>query len=531
MVNVAIYARLSDEDRDKQHETDDSESIQNQKAMLSDYCRERNWDIFNIYCDEDYSGGDRNRPEFNRMLADCEKGCIDIVLCKTQSRFSREMEVIEKYIHDKFLEWNVRFIGVVDKADSSDCANKKSRQINGLINEWFLEDTSENIRRTLDSKRKRGEFTGSFAPFGYLVNPENKNHLIIDEYAAPIVRDVFNWYLQGWGYRKISLHLNELGIPNPTHYKKRLNSKYVNSCAERSNLQGLWLTSTIYVMIRNETYTGTLVQGKSHNVSYKNKKRKKVPQNEWIRVPECHEAIIDMGTWNKIQEKLNERTMPCSTSKEVHALAGKAKCAVCGCPMIRNTYHNKNKTIMYYNLTCKTYKAGIKTCNNLSAISGLQLEAAIIEQLNDWLKDYCEKDDIEIQSEHDSKLARFKNEMEAIHTAKAKLIAKKESLYEDKLDGLITREQFISHSKKCEKEIADLDLRLKTLGFQTETLQEVGLDGEHRKNLIEMYTSITNLTRPIAEEFIDCVLIGEKPVPNEEGEFKSSREITIHWKF
>ena len=523
MVNVAIYTRLSDEDRDKQHESDESESIQNQKAMLSDYCKERNWDIFDIYCDEDYSGIDRKRPDFNRMLADCEKGFINIVLCKSQSRFSRDMEVIEKYIHNKFLEWNVRFVGVVDRADSFDVANKKARQINGLINEWFLEDTSENIRKTLHSKRKRGEFTGSFAPFGYLVNPENKNHLIIDEYAAPIVRDIFNWYLQGWGYRKIVIHLNELGIPNPTAYKKRLNSKYVNSCAERSPSYGLWTSSTIFRLIRNEFYTGNLAQGKSHFVSYKNRKKIKVPKDEWIRVSDCHEPIIDRLTWMQTQEKLDERTRVCKTTQETHALTGKVKCAVCNRPMVRNVYYNKSRTIQYYNLTCKTYKEGAMNCSNTSTMSGLQLEPVIIEQLNIWLRDYCEHDDIEIKSDYDVKLERFKTEMEAIRAARVKILCKKEKLYEDKLENVITKEEFVSFSCKCEKEITSLDNKLRNLDLQVESLHKTSLDTEYRKTLIEKYTHVDSLTRLLTEEFSDVVFIGEKIGGK-------AREVTVHWK-
>jgi len=267
MTATALYLRLSDEDRNKVNKTDASESIQNQLSMLREYCSERNWDIYDIYCDEDLSGADKNRPEFNRLLKDCEAGKINVVLCKSQSRFSREMEMIEKYLHDKFIEWGVRFISIIDHADTNDVHNKKARQINGLVNEWYLEELSENIRETLKHKRMQGEFTGSFAPYGYLIDPENKNHLIVDENTAPIVRQIFEWYNEGWGYRKIVMELNERKIPSPTLYKKQINSKYRNLNLERSCSFGLWTQSTIYDFLRNETYTGTLVQGKSHNIS------------------------------------------------------------------------------------------------------------------------------------------------------------------------------------------------------------------------------------------------------------------------
>jgi len=155
-VRVALYLRLSDEDNNKFTKKELSESIKNQENMLKKYSIENNWNIVGIYNDEDYSGADSNRPEFNKMIKECESGNIDIVLCKTQSRFTRDMELVEKYLHNKFIEWNVRFISLVDGVDTSNKGNKKQRQIIGLTNEWYLEDTSENIRQTLKNKRENG---------------------------------------------------------------------------------------------------------------------------------------------------------------------------------------------------------------------------------------------------------------------------------------------------------------------------------------------------------------------------------------
>ena len=149
---VGIYCRLSDEDRFKKDKNDDSESIANQKSMLLKYALNKNWEVVNVYSDDDYSGADINRPKFNELLKDCEEGKIDIVLCKTQSRFSRDMEIVEKYIHNKFIEWGIRFVSIVDNADTQVKGNKKARQINGLINEWYLEDLSDNIRSSLQNR-------------------------------------------------------------------------------------------------------------------------------------------------------------------------------------------------------------------------------------------------------------------------------------------------------------------------------------------------------------------------------------------
>lgn len=522
MISTAIYVRLSDEDRDKNLKTDESESIQNQKSMLVDYCKERNWDIYDIYCDEDYSGADRKRPDFNRMLNDCEHGKINIVLCKSQSRFSRDMEIIEKYLHDKFLEWNVRFISIVDHADTGDSANKKSRQINGLINEWYLEDTSESIRKTLQHKREKGEFIGSFAPYGYLVDPDNKNKLIVDTEAAPIVRSIFERYAQGWGYRKIVIELNSMKVPNPTLHKQKLNSKYVNKNESKSPARGLWTQSTIYTILRNETYTGTLVQGKSHTISYKNKKKKRVPPENWVKIPNSHEPIIDMELWTKTQERLASRTRVKKTVYELSPLAGKVKCAVCGKPMKRNVYYNKSKTVQYYNLQCAAYKIGAMNCTNTVSVSGRELEKVILEQINRLISQYCQMDKIDIEACQDEvireKNIRFQSVKDQLAAAESKL----ERLYEDKLEEIITKEQYLSYGKKITKEIDELKTLSKKLEEQLTASRKEQSEYIDKQEIIKKYSRINELTREIADEFIDAIYVGEKT--------DSKRSIRILWK-
>ena len=164
---VGIYLRLSNEDKNKK-DNDDSESIKNQRNMLLDYIdKHDDLVLYDEYCDENLSGAGTYRPEFERLINDCRNKKIDIVLCKSQSRFSRDMEVVEKFINNKFIEWNIRFISLSDNADTYNIGNKKARQINGLINEWFLEDISNNIRSAFNSKMKQGEFVSSFCVFYY----------------------------------------------------------------------------------------------------------------------------------------------------------------------------------------------------------------------------------------------------------------------------------------------------------------------------------------------------------------------------
>ena len=250
-MKAAIYCRLSKED---EYKIGESESIQNQKSMLLQYALENGFEIYQIYSDEDYSGIDRNRPAFNSMLQAASEHQFDVVLAKTQSRFTRDMELVEKYLHGKFVEWGIRFIAVVDHVDTNDTANKKSRQINGLINEWYLEDLSTNVRSVLDHKRKEGLFIGSFARYGYCKDPNAKGKLIIDPEAADVVRRIFSMALNGIGAHKIARILNDEKIPSPTAYKQ-LHGIHYRSALKNTNA-ALWSSPTVYQILHDPLYIG-----------------------------------------------------------------------------------------------------------------------------------------------------------------------------------------------------------------------------------------------------------------------------------
>ena len=522
--SVAIYVRLSNEDRNKQNRFDESESIQNQKSMLATYCQERNWNIYDIYCDEDYSGTDNNRPEFKRMIEACKSGNVNLVLCKSQSRFSRDAVVIETYLHDKFIEWGVRFKSIVDHVDTDDKSNKKSRQVNAMVNEWYVEETSENIRRILQHKREQGQFTGSFAPYGYAIDPKNKNHLIIDDEAAPIVRMIFDLYNKGYSYRKILVELNERGIPNPTLYKEMHNSKFYNHNAKDSTNKGLWTQPTISTMLRNETYTGTLVQGKSHSVSYKNKKRKKVSPDDWIRFPDAHEAIIDKEVWQNIQCRFKSHTRVNRTTSELSPLAEKVKCAVCGRPMKRNVYYNKTRTKQYYNLQCASYKIGAMNCNNTKSMSGLQLEEFLVKQINTHIRKYCNTHKLTLIDKHQEKIDSLQKTIDGFQEQISDKENKVTKTYEDYLDTKISFEQYEMISKRFTADIAEMKNKCSKLQEQIDKIANSKIKEENCKAIIEKYSFVEKLTREIAEDFIEQIYIGEIQANNK-------REITIDWKF
>lgn len=218
-MRTVLYLRLSDEDRDKLTKEQKSESIKNQKIMLTKYALEHNYQIIEIYDDEDWSGADSQRPNFNKMILECKYGHVDIVLVKSQARFARDMELIEKYVHNKFIEWNVKFVTLMEKIDNTKIETKKTSQIIGLTDQWYLEDTSHNIRETFKTKREAGQFTGSFAPYGYMKDPNNKNHLIPDPIVVDHIIRIFEQYSQGYGIEKIAQGLMNDHILSPYEYK------------------------------------------------------------------------------------------------------------------------------------------------------------------------------------------------------------------------------------------------------------------------------------------------------------------------
>ena len=519
---AAIYCRLSIEDRNKAG-NDDSQSIQNQKAMLNDFCRGHGWEIYGIYVDDGYSGIDRSRPEFNRLLRDCEDGHIDIVVCKDQSRFSRDTVVTETYLNDRFIEWGVRFIGVTDNADTDSESYGTMRLFTSAYNEMYVRDISTKIRRTLSHKRKAGQFIGSFAPYGYCIDPSDRHHLIIDPDAAPVVRKIFDMYICGNGYRGIVQWLNCEGIPNPSEYKRMKGSRYVNANEETSGSKGLWTQPTVARILANEIYTGTLVQGKSHSLSYKNKKRRKVDQSEWIRIPGAHEAVIDTETWERTQQRFSSHSRVGSGSQELSPLSGKVRCAECKKPMKRNVYYNKSRTVRYYGLQCASYKTGAMNCPNRKSISGLVLEKIILGELNSLAGKYCQADDIRIMDIHSERITELEEKLSALrerqNSAKVRLV----KMYKEKLDGIISDDDYTLFRKSLSDDEDKLTEQIQETEMQLDKCLQREDTSEGQNDIIGKYLHLETLDRAAADEFIDFIEIGM-----EDG--NGVREISIHWK-
>lgn len=289
---------------DKEKSEDCSESIINQKSMLLNYASERGWDVYDIYCDENYSGIDGTRPEYNRLLDDAKKHCFDIILCKTQSRFSRNMEHIEKYLNGKLQEWNIRFVSVLDNVDTDVKNNKKARQINGLINEWYLEDLSENVKAVLNNKHKEGKSTRAFLPYGLKKNENDKNKIEIDPDAATVVRRIFKLYTEGVSTKEIAEILNIDKILSPREYKI---SKGEKLNIPKKSKDKKWTQQAVIRILKNRMYIGDLVHNIYSKPSYKTKKVIKNSEDKWTIIPNSHEAIISTDLFYRANEILKNR--------------------------------------------------------------------------------------------------------------------------------------------------------------------------------------------------------------------------------
>lgn len=517
-MKVAIYCRLSEEDRNKQSQTDDSNSIQNQKAMLSQYAREQGWEIYEIYSDDDYTGADRRRPEFNRLLADAEQRKFDIILCKTQSRFTRELELVEKYIHGLFPIWGIRFVSIVDNADTANKGNKKSRQINGLVNEWYLEDMSDNIRSVLTNRRQNGFHIGAFALYGYMKDPAQKGHLIIDEEAAAIVREVFTLYSQGYGKTAIARMLNDRGVPNPTEYKRLHGLRYQQPKSKNSTL---WKYYAISDMLTNEIYIGNMVQGKYGSVSYKTKQNKPRPKSQWYRVEGTHEPIIDRALWDMVQTMLGQRTKPFSCGT-IGLFARKARCAYCGYVMRSSKNHDKHY------LKCPNRHVSEDACIG-SFISVDRLEEMVLTELKCLAEEYLDKDELEQRIEFCGNLQAQKAHLQtdlAMYEKKMGEYAKGiQTLYMDKVKGLISESDYLDMTKGFGAERDRLQQVISDGQRQLAELDERIAAGDNRQELIEQYTRLERLNREVVEVMIDYISVGRR-IPG-----TRDVPIEIHWNF
>ena len=457
MYDAALYLRLSRDDIEDGSAKTESDSIANQRELLRTFVKSQpDIQIFDIYVDDGYSGGNFDRPEFKRMTKDIESGKVNCVIVKDLSRFGREYIEAGRWIEKIYPALNVRFISITDQFDSNtaDFSEKSFVvPVKNFLNESYCRDISGKVRSHQKIKREKGEFIGAFAPYGYRKNSENKNRLVVDTEAADVVRKIFAWKMEGFSLGAIAEKLNERQVLSPKAYKKANGENY--NSGFRGTDTPKWSAVQIKRILTNEVYIGNLVQGKQERISYKVKKRLNKPETEWARVKDTHPAIIKQSEFEVVQKLLQYDGRASKTAEHASFFSGFVFCGDCGTPMIRRVNRYKDRGKAFY--ICQTKnKGGACTRHSVSeevlkkiVLKEIQIYTALFvdyERIMDELRKM--KIDYEQVVHYDMQIAKLQSEYSRYYGLRA-------SLYDDLKEGLLSKEEFDefreSYGKKCEE--------------------------------------------------------------------------------
>lgn len=505
------YLRLSKEDGDVAgSETLQSNSIENQKEYIEDYLQSKpEIKIVDFYVDDGYSGVNFDRPDFQRMLQDIKNKKIDCVIVKDLSRLGRNYIEVGRYIERLFPLLGVRFIAINDNFDSADdtaASNNIIIPFKNLINDAYCRDISIKIRSHLEVKRKRGEFIGAFAVYGYM-RGKDKNKLIVDPYAAEIVKEIFGMKMDGMSQQAIADELNSLGILSPAEYKKEQGSGYKTVFQTHSKAK--WTAMAVMRVLTNEIYVGTLIQGKESTPNYKVKVREKKPREEWIRIENAHEAIISRADFEIISDIIQKDTRVTAGKRAVSIYSGYLVCADCGCSMVRKKAYSGSFEYVYY--VCSGNKKNKDTCSshrisenalNVAVTKILQLHLKHLADLQESIlyirKTSCNSDKIKmmvLQSE------KIKGDIEKYNRLKLEC-------YEDYKNELITQGEYLLFKKELDNRIEDTKKAATELSKKKRML----LDGRYEKeSFMEKFLTSKDieLKRSLFVRFISQIYVYE----------------------
>ncbi len=525
--NADLYLRLSKEDGDKE----ESDSITNQKELILEYLKSmEDIKIHEIRVDDGYSGVNFDRPAFQQMLEDIKTGKVDCVITKDLSRFGRNHIEVGKYLEKIFPYLGVRFIAINDNYDSAKSDTQTDNIIipfKNLINDAYCRDISIKIRSNLEVKRKKGDFVGAFAPYGYRKSEADKNRLQIDEEAAETVRRIFRMYLQGSSAYRIAEVLNGEDMLTPMDYKKEQGSAFYTGF--KKNLKGKWSHVHVLRILGNPVYMGTLIQGKDTTPNYKVKKKVKKEEEKWCRVENAHEAIIPDSDFQNVQELLRMDTRTGTAQEKVYDLSGVVRCGDCGGNMVRKTVPSGHKKFIYY--VCGNHKADKAVCSPHS-INAENLEESVLLLLNKQIESVADMEHILGQMEEmqrqSGELAKKNRQIVKKKEEVQKYCGLRLDLYEDYKDGLITKEEYRELKETYGERIRAAEQGLEKLEEGIELLA-AGLS--HTCNWINEFKRfgyLQSLSREVIVSLIDRICVHEKKkgerYPRIEVRFKYAEE-------
>lgn len=504
---TALYLRLSREDGDKT----ESDSIANQRTMLEAYAADHpELCIVDEFVDDGYSGSNFERPAFQNLFRELEQGTINCVLVKDLSRFGRNYIEVGRYLERIFPVMRVRLIAVTDNYDSQS-AWKASDSImvpmRNLLNDAYCRDISVKIKSQLAVKRKRGDFVGSFAAYGYWKDPANHTKLIVDELAAETVQNIFRWKINGMSNQGIADRLNAEKVPSPAARKLQSGAKL--SLHFRKSDEPTWSAKAVDRILHNEVYIGKLVQGKTRRLDYRSKKKMNVPMRDWVIVDNTHEAIIPAEQFELVQRILETETRRPNDAETVALFAGFLYCGDCGSRLVRRSASYKGKRYIYYQCSSSKQNKGSCTSHNLRdeklyniVRNALQMQIQIVMEEAEFVES------IRQAQQEPYRVRRIERQIRQLTAEKAHTQGIKEKLYGDYADEILSREDFLNYNELYSKRIEEYDRKMTELEAEQQNLQTAP-NTYPFLDVYRKYRKLEEITRPMVVELIEKIEVYE----------------------
>lgn len=521
---TALYCRLS---RDDDYHGD-SASIQTQKQMLEQYAKQNQFSHTKFYIDDGYSGTSFERPGFQELINDIEKSKVSTIITKDLSRLGRDYLKTGYYLENYFPEHKVRFIAVNDSVDSSK-EHQEFTPFRNIMNEWYAKDISKKIKSAYHTKALEGKFTGPFAPYGYMKDPNNKHKLIINPETEPVVRRIFELARSGLTTFKISMALNKDKILKPRAQIIKDHGKYVIDKFVKHPYD--WSGRTIYAILTNIEYLGHLVCNRNTSKSFKDRTLINVPKEDWIIIKNTHEALVDTETFDAIQPMIAVKRKVVKETKTHQIFVGLLRCPDCGKTLSFSRREDRNSFGSY---ACSTYRRFGKSYCSMHYITYENLYQLVLDDINKHLKQAKLSEESlldQIIKHHTLKqqkdVTRYQNELVKCETRFKEIDLVVESLYEDKIKGHLDERRFKSMIQSYDEQQKELQEKIKQLSFEISDFKDKKEDINHFMDIVKKYTEIKELDDCILNEFIDKIHVHEAVY--EEGARK--QQIDIYYKF
>ncbi len=521
-LRVRLYARLSKDDGDADKE---SNSITNQLQMLRYNAKEKGFEVIGEYVDDGYSGTTFNRPDLNRMIKDAmDDPEPSGIMVKDMSRFGRNNAMFMYYVEEIFPNNDILFIALNDDVDTRFDENEMM-PFKSIMNEYYARDTSKKIRSVKKTTALSGGFCGSFAPYGYAVDPENKRKLLVDPDTAPIVKRIFELSKQGNSVHQIARTLCEDGVLIPRAYRAMKNGTLETSTGFKFPTD--WVAKNVKMILENQVYLGHMVSHKTQTKSFKNKKPVAVPKEEWIIVRNTHEAIIDEETFELVQKFISVKKQPNKTGRP-NIFVGLVKCPDCGRNM---AFSNPNGREPRFR--CRTYVRNSNLCTT-HAISYEALQQIVMSDIQKHIKNMEALGDQFIQEMHElsekggsKKIKQFEKDLEVAEKRIAEIDSVIMKLFEQNALGKISDERFEKMSSAYESEQKELAQKRDELRTKIRAEEKKTQSTNQFLETIRKYETVTELNRSMLVELIDSIYVYQA-----EGTGKDRKQrVEINYRF